>query len=94
MDDFGLVQMLSKPTRGDNVLALFLTSNQTLVNKVEILSGISDHEIAISNISVKPKMGQPIHHVFPLVFHIHIPCLRQSRYTAAYLQSSFDYSLT
>ena len=25
--------------------------------KVEILSGISDHEISISNISVKPKMS-------------------------------------
>ena len=39
----------------DNVLDLFLLSNQTLVNKVEILSGISDHEISISNISVKAK---------------------------------------
>ena len=29
LDDFGLVQMVSKPTRGDNVLDLFLTSNQT-----------------------------------------------------------------
>ena len=50
--------MVSKPTRGDNVLDLFPTSNQTLINKVEILSGISDHEISISNISVKPKMSQ------------------------------------
>ena len=33
LDDFGLVQMVGKPTRGDNVLDLFLTSNQTFVNK-------------------------------------------------------------
>ena len=50
--------MVSKPTRGDNVLDLFLTSNHTLVNKVEILSGISDHEISISNVSIKPKMSR------------------------------------
>ena len=40
----------------DNVLDLFLTSNHTLVNKVEILPSISDHEISISSVSVKPKM--------------------------------------
>ena len=50
--------MVSKPTRGDNVLDLFLTSNHTLVNKVEILSGISDHEISLSNVSIKPKMSR------------------------------------
>ena len=44
LDDYSLVQMVSKPTRGDNNLDLFLTSNHTLVNNVEILSGISDHE--------------------------------------------------
>ena len=56
LDDYSLVQMVSKPTRGDNVLDLFLTSNHTLVNK--ILSGISDHEISISNVSIKLKMSR------------------------------------
>ena len=50
--------MVRKPTRKGNVLDLFLTSNRTLVNKVEILSGISDHEISISNVSIKPKMSR------------------------------------
>ena len=66
LDDFGLAQMVSKPTRGDNVLDLFLTSNQTLVNKVENLSGISDHKISISNISVKPKMSRQKPRSLPL----------------------------
>ena len=57
LDDYSLVQMVSKPTRGENVLDLFLTSNHTLVNKVEILAGISDHKISISDISIKPKMS-------------------------------------
>ena len=45
LDDFGLVQMVSEPTRGDNIFDLFLTTNPTLVNSVEILPGLSDHDI-------------------------------------------------
>ena len=56
LEDHSLVQMVSKPTRDDNVLDLFLTSNHTLVNKVEIFPGISDHEISISSVSLKPKI--------------------------------------
>ena len=31
LDDFSLVQVVSEPTRGENVLDFFLTSNHTLV---------------------------------------------------------------
>ena len=48
--------MINKPTRGDNILDLFLTTNPALVNSVEILPGFSDHDISISNVSVKPKI--------------------------------------
>ena len=57
-DDFGLVQMVSKPTRGDNILDMFLITNPTLVNSVEILPGLSDHDISISIVSVKPKINR------------------------------------
>ena len=56
LDDFGLVQMVSKPTRGDIILDLFLTSNHTLLNTVQNLPGLSDHDIIIANVSVTPKM--------------------------------------
>ena len=36
LDDFGLVQMVTEPTRCENVLDLFLTSNHTLVQKIKI----------------------------------------------------------
>lgn len=58
LDDYSLVQMVSDPTRGDNTLDLFLTSNHTLVNKTEVKTGIADHDITISNVSVKPKMSR------------------------------------
>ena len=37
--DCNLVQMVTQPTRGENVLDLFLTSNFTLVNKDLVLPG-------------------------------------------------------
>ena len=58
LDDFGLVQMVIKPIRGDNILDLLLTTNPTLVNSVEILPGLSDHDISISKASVKPKISR------------------------------------
>ena len=36
--------MVSEPTRQDNILDLFLTNNDSLVIKVTILPGISDHD--------------------------------------------------
>ena len=43
--DHNLIQTVTKPTRYENVLDLFLTINSTLVNKVEIILGFSDHDI-------------------------------------------------
>ena len=45
LDDNNLIQMVSEPTRQDNILDLFLINNDSVVSKVTILSGISDHDI-------------------------------------------------
>ena len=42
--DLGLEQMVTGPTRVDNTLDLFLTNNPSLVPRVEILHGLSDHD--------------------------------------------------
>ena len=49
LDDCNLVQMVSKPTRGENIWDLFLTSNYTLVNTVDVKPGISDHDLVLSS---------------------------------------------
>ena len=54
LDDCNLEQMVSTPTRGDNVLDLFLTSNHTLVKNIDVLPGISDHDLVFSEVSTKP----------------------------------------
>ena len=48
LDDCNLVQMVSKPTRAENTLDLFLTSNYTLVSNVDVKPGISDHDLVFS----------------------------------------------
>ena len=58
LDDFGLVQMVNEPTRCGNVLDLSLTANHPLVQKVEIVPGISDHDIMIADVNVKPQITQ------------------------------------
>ena len=53
LDDFSLVQMVTEPTRGENVLDLFLTCNPTLVNDVTVSPGIADHNVVIADVLVK-----------------------------------------
>ena len=45
LDDSSLVQIVSEPTSGENILGYFLTSKPTLVNKVEIHPVIADHDM-------------------------------------------------
>ena len=54
LDDHGLTQMVSESTRQGNILDLFLTTNPTLADKVEIIPGISDHDIVSTLISARP----------------------------------------
>ena len=46
--DHGLTQVIDQPTRGDNTLDLLVMNNPTLVNRTEILPGISDHNIVFT----------------------------------------------
>ena len=45
LNDSNLTQTVSLPTRDSNILDLFFTTNPTLVKRVSIIPGISDHDI-------------------------------------------------
>ena len=45
---------MTEPAREDNILDLILTSNPTLVSKVECLPGLSDHDIVSAEVALKP----------------------------------------
>ena len=62
-NDFGLEQVvgLREPTRINNILDLFFTSNPTLVERSSVVPGISDHDgIPIVIISCKPRIIKQI----------------------------------
>ncbi|KAK3108516.1 hypothetical protein FSP39_009662 [Pinctada imbricata] len=54
-----LEQVVNRPTHitdtSKSTLDLFFTSNSSLINKVEIIPGISDHEIVYVESSIKPR---------------------------------------
>ena len=56
LKDFNLMQMVREPTRGGNILDLFLTTNHTLVESVSIIPGLSDHDIVRCTVNTKPKV--------------------------------------
>ena len=47
---------MTSPTRGQNILDLFLTTNHTLVDNVSITPGFSDHDIVPIQVNVKPEV--------------------------------------
>ena len=66
LDDFSLVQMVSEPTRGENILDYFLTLNPYLVNDIEIHPDIAGHDLELINANVKPHEGKQIPRSVPL----------------------------
>ena len=55
--DFGLEQIVTKPTRKNNTLDLFFTTNPTLVERSTTIPGMSDHDsIPLIIINSKPKI--------------------------------------
>lgn len=55
--DFGLDQIVKEPTRRNNILDLFFTTNSTLVERSTVTPGLSDHDGApLIVISAKPRV--------------------------------------
>jgi hypothetical protein len=55
-NDFGLEQIVREPTRINNTLDLFFTTNPTLVEKSCVVPGISDHDgIPVIIMSTRPN---------------------------------------
>ena len=56
LNDFSLVQLIDKPTRGNNTLDIIVTNNADLVD-TEVISGVSDHDaiLGMSSIAIIRK---------------------------------------
>ena len=56
IDDSCLTQMVSEPTRENNILDLFLTNSPTLVDSVSVVPGIADHLAVIGVVRLRPTI--------------------------------------
>ena len=49
------IQMVTEPTRGNNILDLLFTTNPALVEHIEIHPGMSDHNIVITDVNLRAR---------------------------------------
>ena len=63
--DNNLTQVVQEPTRENNILDLFLTSNPSIINRTTIIPGISDHDVVLveshTSARMKPQVPRKIH---------------------------------
>ena len=55
LDDHGLSQVITEPTRGDNTLDLFLVNSPSLIIESDIVPGVSDHDCPVITLSLRPN---------------------------------------
>ena len=51
---------MTSPTRLQNILDLFFTTNPTLVDNVSIKPGLSDHDIVLVSVNAKPEITKQV----------------------------------
>ena len=54
LDDTGLIQIVDIPTRKDNTLDLIITNLPNQVQRVEVIPGLSDHDIVFTEFALAP----------------------------------------
>ena len=54
-----LNQLQEKPTRGDNILDLFFTNNTSLLKYIDVVPGISDHDMVVVDQDLRPVYNKP-----------------------------------
>jgi len=66
INEFGLDQVVTDPTRGENILDLVFSSHLESVSNVEVIPGISDHEAVYCELHLdnKPESDDIEHPIF------------------------------
>ena len=76
LNDFGFTQMVTTPTRQDNILDLFLTTNPTLVDEVDCQLGLGDHDMVTASCALKPSIQKQKPRKVPLLSKADWPKLK------------------
>ena len=67
LDDHGWVQLITNPTRGKNVVDLFITNNDSLIVKTQVIPGISDHDAVFFEGNIKATFTKQNAEWFPCI---------------------------
>ena len=57
--DLGLHQVITTPTRGDSILDLFLTPDPDLIESIDVVAGIGDHDIVKVTTRIEARRKKP-----------------------------------
>ena len=57
--DHNLFQKVTKPTRENSILDLCFTNTPSFIKDIDVIGGISDHNIVVIETDVKPKLMRP-----------------------------------
>jgi len=60
----GFTQVVKSPTRGENILDIFLTNRPSLVNCCNVVPGISDHEAIVVQSSIVAPLQTTQHNIY------------------------------
>ncbi|CAH1276990.1 Hypp9451 [Branchiostoma lanceolatum] len=64
ISDLGMEQIVEKPTRGTNTLDIIVTNHPSLFPRVEIIPGLSDHDIPYAELQItNARLRQKERHV-------------------------------
>ena len=59
LNNNGLIQMVDSPTRGNNILDIFVTNQPATMQSCETIGGISDHEAVLTKASINIHLQDP-----------------------------------
>ena len=70
LNDCLLEQMVTSPTRGRNILDLFLTRqilpSWTMYLSLKVIPGLYDHDVVFAHADAKPETTKQVPHIIPL----------------------------
>ena len=77
LNDMGLQQVNERPTRGSNILDIFLTNRPNLVSRCTTIPPLSDHDIVLVDSKTKATRIKPVSHIVSVWKKADFPKMRE-----------------
>ena len=86
--DVASEQIVDFPTRGENLLDIFITNRPSLLNKCTPIPGLSDHDIVLVDSNITPARQKPPRRLIHLWKKVNLPVMEAD--LKSNLQSAFS----